>query len=84
MKNILFVLVLMGSIYLGGCSYSWVEGGQEAFMKYKLWIFGHGGVDPEPIKTGAVYTVWSTSVDRYNIKPKQYNEAFVDLIISYL
>ena len=76
------IIVLLSLMYITGCSYSSVEGGQEAVMTYKPWIFGHGGVDSDPITTGAVYTVWSTSVDRYNIKPKQYTENFVDLTAS--
>jgi len=80
MKKLIFLALTM--MYLTGCSYSSVEGGEEAVMTYKPWIFGHGGVDDNPITTGAVYTVWSTSVDRYNIKPKQYTENFVDLTAS--
>ena len=77
-----YLLLVISLIALSGCSYSSVEGGEEAVMTYKPWIFGHGGVDSAPITTGAVYTVWSTSVDRYNIKPKQYTENFVDLTAS--
>lgn len=80
MKNSILILII--SIMLSGCSYSSVDGGEEAVMTYKPWIFGHGGVDETPITTGAAYTVWSTSVDRYNIKPKQYTERFVDLTAS--
>lgn len=76
------IILVIGLLYLTGCSYSSVDGGVEAVMTYKPWIFGHGGVDQEPIKTGAVYTVWSTSVNRYNIKPVQYSESFVDLTAS--
>lgn len=56
-----------------------VEGGVEGVKTHKPWIFGHGGVDPVPISTGLEWLFWSTSVDRYNIKPRKYTERFVDL-----
>jgi len=46
---------------------------------YKPWIFGGGGVGDEPIQTGLTWTVWSTEVERYNLKPMKVAEAFVDL-----
>ncbi len=79
MKNLLILLIVT---IISGCSYSAVEGGQEAVLVYKPWIFGHGGVDETPVKTGATYTAWSTSVIRYNIKPLQFTENFVDLTAS--
>lgn len=80
MKKSLIILFVLGlAACCGGCSYSAVDAGEEGVMTYKPWIFGHGGVDPEPIKTGAIWTVWSTSVDRYNIKPLKITEQFVDL-----
>lgn len=79
MKHILILLIVA---IISGCSYSAVDGGQEAVLIYKPWVFGHGGVDEYPVKTGATYTAWSTSVVRYNIKPLQYTENFVDLTAS--
>jgi len=76
---LILVLVYLSTI---GCSYSSVDAGEEGVMTYKPWIFGHGGVDDEPIKTGAIWTVWSTSVNRYNIKPVKMRETFVDLTAS--
>jgi len=80
MKN--YSITLMLTLMISACSYSSVDGGEEAVMTYKPWIFGHGGVDEDPISTGAIYTVWSTSVNRYNIKPMQYTEQFIDLTAS--
>lgn len=79
-RNILITLFVLGlAACCGGCSYVSVEAGEEGVMTYKPWIFGHGGVDSNPIKTGAIWTVWSTSVNRYNIKPKKITETFIDL-----
>jgi hypothetical protein len=35
----------------------------------KPWFFGHGGVEPESVKTGLVWTAFSTEVIRVNVKP---------------
>jgi regulator of protease activity HflC (stomatin/prohibitin superfamily) len=65
-----------------GCSYTSVDAGEEAVLIYKPYFFGHGGVDPTPVKTGATWTAWSTSVERYNVKPLKKQESFIDLTAS--
>lgn len=75
--------MLLFSVFLvTGCSRSSVNAGEEGVMTYKPYIFGSDGVDSDPISAGAVLTVWSTSVDRYNIKPEKKKETFVDLTAS--
>ncbi len=83
MKNliILFYLALMLVINTG-CTYSSVDAGEEGVMIYQPYLFGSGGVGSTPIKTGAVWTAWSTSVERYNIKPVKMKESFIDLTAS--
>lgn len=77
-------LIFIATIYaaLNGCSYSSVDAAEEAVLTYQPWIFGHGGVDPEPISTGAVWTAWSTRVDRFPIVPIKLTEQFIDLTAS--
>lgn len=65
-----------------GCNYSSVDAGEEAVLVYQPWFFGHGGVDSQPVSTGATWTAWSTSVERYNIKPEKKKETFIDLTAS--
>src|SRR5512133_160720 len=56
--------------------------GIEAVLVHKPLIFGHGGVDPEPVKTGRSY-VWFTTEPIYvNMQPIQFNEHFEDLMSS--
>lgn len=80
-KLIKITAFLLAPIFLNtGCiSLSSVDAGVEGVMTYKPWIFGDGGVDADPIKAGAIWTVWSTSVTRYNVKPRKITEPFVDL-----
>lgn len=80
MKRILALLAIGLFLFLGGCiSPSKIDAGEEGVLIYKPWIFGSGGVDSKPIKTGLTWTVWSTSVARYDIKPVKKTEQFVDL-----
>jgi len=83
MKKLMVVLFLILTTQLTGCfSPSSIDGGEEGVLIKQPWIFGHGGVDPVAVKTGLVWTAFSTSVERYNIKPLKYREAFVDLTAS--
>lgn len=80
-KKLILAVSLASIMVLNtGCiSPSKVEAGQEGVMTYQPWIFGSGGVDSEPIKTGLTWTVWSTTVNRYWMTPVKYTEKFVDL-----
>lgn len=81
--KIVFVLIAMVFIsMLSGCSCSNIDAGEEGVLTMKPIIFGRGGVDPTPISTGMTFTAWTTSVDRYDIKPAQYTEEFDDLITA--
>ncbi len=58
------------------------DAGYEAVLVHKPIIFGHGGVDTAPIKTGRSY-VWFTTEPVYvNMQPIQFNEHFEDLMSS--
>ena len=58
------------------------DAGVEAVLVHKPIIFGHGGVDITPVKTGRSY-VWFTTEPIYvNMQPIQYNEHFEDLMSS--
>lgn len=72
LKMILPLLVLL--TFTGCFSPSSVDAGEEGVMVKKPWIIGHGGVDSEPIRTGLVWTAWSTEVVRVNVKPFNVTE----------
>jgi len=67
-------------MFTGCLSPSSVDAGEEAVLIYKPWIFGHGGVDETPVKTGLTWTVWSTSVERVTLLPFNIDEVFDDLV----
>lgn len=82
-KSIRIILISAVTIILmTGCTRSTVDAGVEGVMVYKPYFLGHGGVDEDPIKTGATWTALSTQVARYNIKPEIAKEHFQDLTAS--
>jgi len=82
-KIIASFMLIVGMFTFQGClSPSSVDAGEEGVLIYKPWVFGHGGVDQTSVKTGLAWTVWSTSVERVNIKPFNVNEVFDDLVTS--
>lgn len=58
------------------------DAGFEAVLVHKPIIFGHGGVDPTPVKTGLSYVWFTTDPIYVNLQPLQYNEHFEDLMSS--
>lgn len=82
MKALAIGVALTSLVNLQSCSLNKVEGGEELVMTYQPWIWGSGGVDGQSVRAGSVWTIFSTNVEWYNIKPKQYTEPFVDLTAS--
>ena len=77
----LMLLGLLVAISFSGCfTPSTIDAGEEGVLIKKPWFLGHGGVEPEPIKTGLTWTAFSTSVERVNVKPFSITEQFDDLI----
>lgn len=56
------------------------DAGHEAVLIHKPVIFGHGGVDPTPIKTGRGYVWYTTEHIMVNMQPVQYTVHFEDLM----
>lgn len=82
MKKMLFSIALIAMMFsFQGCvSPSTIDAGEEGVLVKKPWVFGSGGVEAEPIKTGLTWTVWSTQVVRVDIKPFNISESFDDMI----
>lgn len=78
-----FILLLVISISLIGCSRAKVEGGEEAVFTYQpIFPFSQDGVDKTPAGAGATWKVWTTKVHTYDIKPVRMKEHFKDLTAS--
>lgn len=64
-----------------GCALVAVDAGHEGVLVEKPFFFGHGGVDPVPVKTGRVAIAPTTQIIDVEIRPIQYSEHF-DIISS--
>lgn len=65
---------------LSACSSVTPDAGEEAVLTYKPIIFGHGGVDPKPVKTGRTFVAWTTDHVIVNMQPKTHGVEFDDLM----
>lgn len=53
-----------------------IDAGHEGVLVEQPFIFGHGGVNPEPTKTGRLWVAPTTKVVDVDIRPIQYSEHF--------
>lgn len=80
-RSLFMILVAFMMLNFTGCVRTFsVNGGEELVFIKKPFIWGRGGVDPEPLTKGLTWGVWSTSSETFNIKPVQYEEKFNDIV----
>ena len=72
--------VIAAMFLLGGCTRAAPDAGEEGVLISKPWLFGHGGVAPEPVKTGLTFVAWTTSVVYINVMPTMVKERFDDMM----
>jgi regulator of protease activity HflC (stomatin/prohibitin superfamily) len=77
-KISLLVIALVFTFLTVGCSTYHPDAGHEVVLVEKPLIFGHGGVDPEPVKTGLTITAITTDgVDVY-MQPQKFDTELPD------
>ena len=76
MATMLAVMVVGGA----ACSTVKPDAGPEAVLIAKPLIFGSGGVFDETVKPGLQYVAWTTSATYVDMRPKQANVQFDDLM----
>jgi len=82
-RNTLALLVaILAILPLTGCSTASPNAGYEGVLVEKPWVFGHGGIDPEPVHTGLTFTAWTTDVIYVSMQPIQAHVKFDDLMSS--
>lgn len=74
------ILTGVAALALAGCSSAKIGPGEEGVLLEQPMIFGSGGVDPVPLRTGRAYVAWTTSVIRVNMQPIQQHVEFDDLM----
>lgn len=75
-------LVLATLVVLAACRAVKPDAGEEAVLIHKPMLFGHGGVDPAPVRTGRTYVAVTTDYLIVNMQPMQTGVHFDDLMSS--
>jgi regulator of protease activity HflC (stomatin/prohibitin superfamily) len=78
--KLLAILVLAISLY--GCHGVAPDATEEAVLIKKPWFFGHGGIDPEPIRTGLHWAAWTTDAVLVPMQPTKYETDMADMMTS--
>ena len=84
MKPLKFVVlaILVLAVSAAACRTVTPDAGHEAVLVRKPLIFGSGGVDPNPVKTGLKYVAFTTSSVDVNMQPMRIDSEFTDLMTS--
>lgn len=69
-------------LLLAGCGRSAPDAGEEGVQIAKPWVFGHGGVYDEPVKTGLSFTAITTNTLYVSVVPQTFDIAFNDMMSS--
>ena len=80
-------LAIVGGVFamvaaVSACSTVQPDAGHEAVLVRKPLIFGSGGVDPTPVKTGLKYVAFTTRGVDVNMQPRRIDAEFNDLMTS--
>jgi len=80
--NTMKQLIALIALTLAGCSVYSPDAGHEVVLIEKPWFFGHGGVDPDPVKTGRTFAAITTEgVDVY-MQPQRFEADLPDTMTS--
>lgn len=69
-------------VFIAGCSSYSPDAGHEVVLIAKPALFGHGGVDPEPVKTGRTFTAITTDGVDVNMQPQKLDVVLPDTMTS--
>lgn len=75
-------LFLAATVLSGACGSVTPNEGEEAVLIRKPWIFGSGGVDDTPVKSGRAWVALSTEHRIVNMQPMQFTLSINDLMSS--
>jgi hypothetical protein len=74
--------VILVAVGAAACRTVTPDAGHEAVLVRKPLIFGSGGVDATPVKTGLKYVAFTTSSVDVNMQPMRIDAEFTDLMTS--
>ena len=78
------IAMVVGVVFLvaalSACATVQPDAGHEAVLVRKPLVFGSGGVDETPVKTGLKYVAFTTKGVDVNMQPRRIDEEFTDLM----
>lgn len=80
--KLLGAAAILSVVALSACSTVQPDAGHEAVLVRKPLIFGSGGVDDTPVKTGLKYVAFTTEGVDVNMQPRRIDVEFTDLMTS--
>jgi regulator of protease activity HflC (stomatin/prohibitin superfamily) len=79
MRHISLIIIALA---LGACSVYSPDAGHEVVLVAKPWFFGHGGVEPQPVKPGRTFAAITTEgIDVY-MQPQKFETEMHDTMTS--
>ena len=84
-KTARLIVPLVVAVFIAlavGCRTVEPDAGHEAVLVRKPLVFGSGGVDPTPVKTGLKYVAFTTTGIDVNMQPMRVDIEFTDLMTS--
>ena len=82
MQKIILVITLIAASLAIGCNTYKPDAGHEVVLIDKPLIFGHGGVDPEPVKTGLTISAITTDGMDVSMQPQKFETELPDTMTS--
>jgi hypothetical protein len=79
-KAMIAILITASVALLTGCTVASPDAGHEAVWVKKPVIFGHGGVDPTPVKTGREFGATTSDAIDVNMLPQRADLEFDDIM----
>lgn len=76
------IATVLSLLFLAACSAAAPDAGHEAVWVMKPWIFGHGGVAPDPVKTGREYGALSSLAIDVDMRPQRVDMEFDDMMTA--
>ncbi|KKW41940.1 MAG: Membrane protease subunit, stomatin/prohibitin [Candidatus Magasanikbacteria bacterium GW2011_GWA2_56_11] len=76
------LVVFFSVVFFGMLRSAKPDAGHEIVLVHKPLLFGSGGIDPEPVRTGQQYIWWTTEGVDVDVQPQQFEVKFDDLMSS--
>ena len=82
-RLLLTLMVVVTTMFtMSGCSSYAPNAGHEVVLIEKPLIFGHGGIDPEPVKTGRTFCASTTDGIDVDMQPQKFEAELPDTMTS--